>query len=247
VSRDAAVPPDLWREIDRRIQAAVGQALRSGPLRNASITDGSLTIQNGSVMVRYPETQGGDVAVYWGNIVSTVDGSYLGTGELVQKPDGTDIASFSWDASDGTQTVHLHDDQNNVIIGNDKVTGQGLSRPLIPGVFYPAQFANFVGTSSTTWVTLWRARMTKQLGQLYVRAWAGNDTSGGTGQVRVLVDGVQFGSTVTTGLTITESQYGPAPIAGDHATSVVVEIQAQMVSGTGTVRVGASRLEGWPS
>lgn len=247
MAQEAAVPRDLWQEIEKMIDRKIARYARSGPLRSSAISEGGLTIKGGTLQVKFPDSHGGETAVFFGDLWSTVDGSYLGTGLLIQAEDGTDIASFSTNAPAGTTTAHLHDGGNRIIVANDGNSGMGLARPYIPGGFYRADFADWVTVTGTSFVTKFRARLPKQHPKLYVRAWASNDTSGATGEVRLLVNGVPWGPTQATAFSITEYVWGPLAVDGDHMSDLVVELQARVVSGSGGVRLEPSRLEGQQS
>jgi hypothetical protein len=249
VAQEAAVPQGFWARVQKMIDDSIAKYARSGPLRNATITEGALTIQNGVLRILYPDGQGGGAAVYYGNLVSGEDGStYLGTGMLVQAPDGTDIASFSWDATGGGQTAHLHDAQNNIIVGNDKISGQGLAYPLIPAGFHRTRFNDFdVSTTSSTFETLWDTRIYKQQPRLLVGVRASMDTAGTTGELRILVNGVPLGSVAAQIFGVTTNIFGPAAVAGAHTTALTIEVQGRRTSASGVLKVEPLFATGFPS
>jgi hypothetical protein len=235
VTQEGATPRGYWDQIRKIAREEAAKVLRSAPLKNASISSGGLDIQgNGALRVLYPD---GEAALYFGGLVT--GSGYAGTGLLIQTSDGTDIASFSYDEMTGEQTAHLHDEQNNIIVGNDHDSGQGLARPWVPGGgFARARYADWnVAAGTGTFETLWRLEMIKQLPRISVATLASMDTSGSTGEIRLLVDGVQVGTTQTVGFAQTVSLIGPAVVAGAHMKLLTVEIQARVASGTGSFRV----------
>jgi hypothetical protein len=235
----APVPPDLWGRIERMIDARVADAMRSGPLRNASITGGETRVQGGKLRVLYPDDEGGDAAVYFGDIyVATDPDQRLGTGLLVQAPNGVDIASFRSNNETDVPLVQIRDGGGNQVFLTDQHNGQGLSRPYIGGAFYPARYVDMtVSTTSATFETLWEAVIYKQHAYLLVGARASMDTTGTTGETRVLVDGVQLGAVETEGFSIANNIWGPLPVAGDHLEPLTIQIQGRRTSATGALRV----------
>jgi hypothetical protein len=247
----APIPPDLWQRIEQLIDRRVADAYRSGALRNATISDGgNLTVTGGAVKVLSPD---GATSAYWGPVAPTLpDGTYQ-PGWIMYREDGT-LAAAMYDPNpdpggpgDYKQFLALYDRGGSVINSDDTASGQGLARPYLAYPFYRARYADWIGTTSATFETLFRARIPKQHPRLYVRAWASNDTGGATGELRVLVNGVQVGTTQATGFVVAEQVIGPAAVAGAHMDTLVVELQARLATGTGAVRVEPSRLEGWQS
>jgi hypothetical protein len=242
----APVPPDLWQRIERMIEERVAAAYRSGQSRNLSLTDGGkIDIRGGRLIVRYPDASGADAALAFGDIVTEDTGTYMGTGFIAQAPGNVDMMEVRSDAAGGHPVLALRDGTQNAVLYTDRITGTGLSRPYLEQTFYRARYADWIGTTSTTFETLFRAQIAKQNPALYARAWTSNDTSGATGEVRVMVNGVQLGTTATTAFSVAEKAFGPVTVAGTFASTLTVEIQARVTSGTGAVRVEPSRLTGW--
>lgn len=235
MTQEGATPRDFWALVDQAVEKGVAKYVRAGLLNSSSISSGGLDVKgNGALRVLYPD---GEAALYFGGLLA--GGAYAGTGLLIQTSDGTDIASFSYDETTGEQTAHLHDEQNNIIVGNDHDSGQGLARPWVPGGgFARARYGDWNVTAGTgTFETLWRLEMIKQLPRISVATLASMDTSGSTGEIRLLVDGVQVGNTQTVGFAQTVSLIGPAAVAGTHMKLLTVEIQARVASGAGSLRV----------
>lgn len=248
MTQEGATPPGYHEQIRRMIREELARLMYSGSSRNMSVGEGgSLTIKGGRLVVRYPEADGGGIGAYFGDLYEQSTGAYAGTGLVVQNKDGTDMLVARTDEASGGAWVNLYDTGGRIIAGNDTNSGQGLARPYVPGVFYRADYDDWPAETSTAFVTKYRARMPKQHPRLYVRAWTSNDTSGATGEVRVLVNGAVWGAAQATAFAISEKVWGPAPVDGAHMDTLVVELQARMVSGAGGVRCAPSRLDGQQS
>lgn len=251
MTTEATIPPDMVERIRKMIRDEIAVEARAAPLRNARISGKghALTVSDGAmVRVMYPEELGGGVAVYVGDIYSVNDGSYQGTGMLLQAPDGTDLAVFRTDESFGTSLQNIYDSGGRIMLGNDAASGQGLARPYIPGTFYPTRYADMtVATTSATFETLFATTIYKQHPKVAVGLNATMDTAGTTGEVRVLVNGTPLGPTVPAGFVITGSIFGPGAVAGAHMASLQVEIQGRRTSASGALRVQPSYLIGLQS
>jgi hypothetical protein len=244
---DAALPPGLPERIRKMIRDEVGRLLRSDLLRSASIGEGGLTIKGGFLRA-LPLDEAAAVSFYVGRIVSAVDGSYQGTGVLLQQPDGTDIAvirTAEGDFGPGKSIVSLRDSGERVVFATDAASGQGMARPYVPGGFYRQRSADWsVSTTAGAFEGLWKAEMPKQQPRLRVATQAATTASDTTGEIRVMVNGVQMGAVAAIGSGPTISAYGPEAVAGDHMSTLTVEIQGRRTAGTGSLRVEPLRLEG---
>lgn len=234
MTQEGGTPAGFWDRVEQVAKKVVNDYIRAGLLNSASISSGGLTIKGGALKVLY---SAGQLAVYFGGLVTGT--TYAGTGLLIQEPNGIDIASFSYNEVTGTHTANLHDGQNNVIVGNDSFSGQGLARPYVPqGGWARARYADWnIATTSATFETLWRGEMFKQHPKISVATLSSMDTSGSTGELRVVVDGVQMGTTQTIGFAQTVSLIGPDVVAGVHMKVLTVEIQGRVASGAGALKV----------
>ncbi|KGH48249.1 hypothetical protein IN07_03340 [Modestobacter caceresii] len=245
---DAGTPPGLADRIRQIAEQEVRKFARSGFLRNSSISDGGLTIKGGFLRLLSKAT-GGVTLFYLGP-----SGDTLGNGErqqvwIVKRADGTNVLDL-YDAfpdQDGTlnQALSWRDRTGNTVFADDTDSGQGLARPYLGTPFYRARDADWLSTTSTEWSTLFRAKLPKQQPSLFARVWAAHTAAGASGQLRVMVNGQQLGSTVITDpAAVTEYLFGPGPVPGDHMAGLSVEIQARMVSGSGGLKVEPSQLQG---
>jgi hypothetical protein len=245
MAQEAAVPAGLWQRIQKMIDDSIARYARSGALQNSSITGGQgLLIGPGSkVVVKHPN---GNLLMLMGaydlsDAFDMPDGSRQPMA-LIARADGTlALAMYDPDpaSSDGFQQfLALLDRSANIVVSDDTFSGQGLARPYIPGVFYPVRYQDMtVGTTATNFDTLWRATMYKQQPNQFVSFQATMDTSGATGEVQVLVNGVQLGATQSVTFSVAPYTIGPLPVAGAHMSSLAVEIKARVVSGGGSCKV----------
>lgn len=240
---DAGMPPGLWERIRSIIREEMAKFARSGFLRNASISEGgTFTIKGGRLRVLYPADQGGGDSVYCGDIYS--GGTYVGTGLLVQGPGGKDLVSFRSDVATGSTYVILRDSAENAVLYTS-TAGDGLVRPYIGGAFHRQRFADWtVATTAAAFEGLWKGELVKQHGRLSVATQASMDTSGTTGEVRVLVNGQQLGDVKPIGYALTVSLFGPAAVPGANMELLTVEIQGRRTSATGALRVEPLHLLG---
>ncbi|MDP5182185.1 hypothetical protein QOZ88_06010 [Blastococcus sp. BMG 814] len=248
MAQEAAVPLSTVKELARQIaREEVAKFARSGFLRNASISGGDgLTIKDGGALRL--ETAAGVESFYVGPVQPDLPDGSPQPGMIVRRNDGT-IALHLYDpipsAEDYNQFLAWRDRAGNVVISDDTDSGQGLARPYLAGAFYPARVQDFLKTTNPAFETIWRERRQKQHPKLYVEAWGATDTSGTTGEVRVMVNGVQLGATqsATAGV-VTQYLFGPAAIDGGFGANLSVEIQARRSAGTGNVQVGAAWVDG---
>lgn len=241
MTQEAAVPPGLMEQVRQIAREEAAAVYRSAPNRNASIGEGgTFTIKGGRLIVNYPASEGSGVGVYFGDLYSGT--TYLGTGLLTQGPDGFDIASFRSDVATGTTLAIIRDGQQNAVFYTNNATGEGLGRPWIPGGFYLSRNADWPTVTSGTFETVYRAKTSKQHTRLLVRTWGANDTGGATGQIRVMVNGVQLGSTASTASSAVSEALMYGDVAGAFGVELIVEIQARLASGAGGVQVCPSEL-----
>lgn len=237
MSQEAAVPPDVYQSLRRMWMQDIADAYRSGALRNASISEGgNLIVKGGLFAVLYPEARGGGAAVAVGDLYA--GGSPVGTGLLVQAPDGTDMIVARYDEFFGNTRVDIYDSGGRIIFGNDASSEQGLARPYIGGPFAAHRFPDFrYSVTSPSFETVASYWVTKQHPKIRVTVRASMDTSGETGELRVMENGVQLGATTAEAFAISTRDFGPASFAGDHMERRLVEVQGRRVSGAGTLRI----------
>lgn len=248
MTQEAAVPDSFKKQILRWIDERVAKAMRSAPLRNASIGDGgSLTLRGGTFRAKYPEAEGGETAVSIGPQHHPTSGGYLGTGLLVQAPDGTDMIVARQDAQFDNTRVDIYDSGNRIIFGNDASSGLGLARPYLdsqPRLSRYVDWPTFTLATIDVWETVYEYSHTKQHPRLEVAVMASMDTAATTGELRVMVDGVQLGSTSSIAYAFGPSYFGPANVAGLHMAVLEVEIQVRRTTATGGMKLAPMYCRG---
>ncbi|MEV6249526.1 hypothetical protein AB0M38_25490 [Streptomyces sp. NPDC051742] len=131
--------------------------------------------------------------------------------------------------------LRVFDAHEHELFADDLVTG-GLARPwlqLMPPVDHlkEAKWPSTTGTAFTaiaqSFNPVWQPKMRLAM---YTKV-----SSGATGQVKVMVDGVQFGPTVTAGQTFDYTGLLPVDLPTKFGKVMTVEIHARIASGTGTV------------
>lgn len=246
MTQEAAVPAGYLEQMRRMIREEVAAAQRSAPLRNASISEGgTLTIKGGTLRVQYPAAEGGGTGVYFGDLYLSETSEYLGTGLLVQGPNGEDIAQFRSDAATGTVRAVIDDVAGNSAVSTDAVGGFGLGRPYLSNGFVPARSSDWAAsTTSSTFETLFTSVGYRTHAGIMAWTWSAMDTGGTTGEVRVLVNGTELEAPNAVGFSHTLNYHGPTKVPGDAYAVVTVEIQGRVTGGAGALRVGGG---GWIS
>jgi hypothetical protein len=134
----------------------------------------------------------------------------------------------------GGSAISIYDIANNEIIASDDTTG-GLARPWL--TLLPPRDTNnarWPQTNSAAWATI--ARSLNMIWQpqihLIVSTAAGASTAG---EVKVLINGVQWGDIVTSGTQFDHTGPVSADFDSVFGTVAEIEIQAHVTSGTGSV------------
>jgi hypothetical protein len=243
MAQEAAVPASFWGRVQKMIDDSIAKYARSGALRNASITGGAgLTVgAGGKLVVQHPA---GNTLMLMGaydgsHTFDMPDGSRQPMALLYRADGSLALGMYDPNTADGLQQfLALYDRAGNIIMSDDTSSGQGLARPYIPATFNRTRYADFaVSTTSTVFETLWDAQMYKQHPQLVVRVRASMDTSGTTGELRVMVNGVQLGTTASQSFAVASNAFGPAAVAGAHESLLKVEIQGRITSASGALKV----------
>jgi hypothetical protein len=233
----APIPPDVTEQLRQLIRRELQAYVSSAPSRHLS--SGPLSITEGQVRMSYPEEQGGGTAVYFGPLYSQTTGEYTGSGLLVTAPDGTNVAEFYFSTGFDQPLARIYDASENVVIGTDAASGQGIARPYLSGGGWGrARYADWTTwTASTTFETLHMTRIRKQQPRLEVGVRASSDGAAVAGELRVLVNGVPLGATQAVGFAAAYYRFGPAAVAGADLVDLDVEIQARRTSAAGAIRV----------
>jgi hypothetical protein len=240
---DAAMPPGLFDRIRQMIRDETGKLLRSGLLRNASISEGGLTIKGGFLRMLSAVT-GGVTSFYVGPIAPALpDGSYQ-PGFLVSRNDGT-AALLLWDPipdpggpNGYAQFLGWYDRAGHAIVTDDTDSGTGIARPWIPlPMPVPNAIASWPNTSNTTPGNIAECQASLQQPKLWWNATTIADV-GVTGTVALQI---RYGSTTVTGPShpigaspsfINDIITLPSDFFGQQA---IVDVVGNVIGGTGKV------------
>lgn len=216
---------DRLTAMERRIQQ-LSTAVNTRPALN--------TVSGGEVRI----TDGGSLSV-----VEPGGTKILGVGFWSQTEYGMEIKRQSGKTALSVRNVtggnydqafRVFDAHGHEILADDVVTG-GLARPWLP--MLPPQDTSttrWPQTNATGWTTI--ARSFNPIWQPRMRVYCYTAAASGvTGQVRVLVDGVQWGDPVTTPAVFDRTEKVAEDFNARFGGLLKVEIQAMVTSGTGLV------------
>jgi hypothetical protein len=214
-------PPDVFAEI-RELEKRIRVLENANRATNTSIKGGTLSIL---------DDQGRLVASIGDHKFS--DGS-THTGLVVVSPDAVDKGALvaGWDPTPGSFQATVFDAAGNPVFATN-ANVPGIGHPYLTAAMYPVTQTMVPNTS---WTTLFAARLHMHAAAIKADFYGVAD-SASTGAARLLVDGVQIGSTVTLPTnTATEYTIGPAVVSGwTFDSEVYVELQVQRTAGTGNV------------
>lgn len=213
------------------------------------VTPGAIVVRDaaGGVSVQIDRTPagGGQVTTFHpngtlhgrlGELTNLSTGERVGQGFLVQKDDDTDILGAAPLTPDGPVLVQIRDDDGNLTVSTSP--DLGLDRPYLDIPMYPIRTT----PGDTPWavddvasfITVWLGRLRMTHPGLHAQARAFATT--GTGEIRLIVNGQQVGSTQTVSST-TASFFDFGTSIHDissllpHYNFAAVEIQARATSG----------------
>ncbi len=176
---------DRIRTLERQVQELSGR-MSIRPALN-TIVGGSVTIkEGGSLLVE--DTDGTDVLSI-GRISPDVDGQPQHA-TVIRRMDGS-LAFAVWTGSTtGIQPVRIYDRNSNIIFADDTAqAGGGLAVPWLPlPALQPSSSSLWPSTTATTFTDMAFAKCYFHHPRLYIHAVCA--TTGGTGQIRIQIDGV---------------------------------------------------------
>ncbi|MFF7977774.1 hypothetical protein ACFZDK_01395 [Streptomyces sp. NPDC007901] len=227
---------DRLTQMERRIQQ-LSTAVNTRPAQN-TVTGGSVEITGGgSLAVRPPS--GGPAIFAVGKWTGEEYGLAMRrqTGQLA-------LSLFNGDSTaTGLQPLRLYDAQANEIVSDDVGNG-GLARPWL--AMLPPQdstYTNWPHTSATSMTTIamsyniaWQPKMRLMMNTRV--------TSGYTGSVQVLVNGVQWGSTVDASVGFDYTDVIASDFDAIFGTRFKVEVQAAVSASGGTVYANPVLMHG---
>lgn len=199
------------------------------------------TSGGGGVLATYHPN--GETHMLAGDI--TVGGGNVGQGFLLQRDNGDDLFSVFASAETGLQEVRIWDHGGNQVFTTDK-DGFGLDRPYQDIPMYCTNSLGEARTAATDWSSRWigRYRHTHPAIHAQVAAWVTPDQTTTTGEIRLMINGQQVGSTQvisTTSATIIDfGGDGVYPTTGLGMVSYEfqqITIDAQVTGGDGWISV----------
>lgn len=241
VLSDAAVPagdgPRARAEIEREVasnrtsRGLEASSLGAGGLR---VNGGDITIDNnGSLIIRGGEFElidpNGERIVFLGTLANGA------VGWTFRYDDGSPL--FNRQGTPGQQLFAFWDPAGNIIISNDAETGFGLGRPwLALPLPQPTGVSHWQSTTSGTFGAIGRSIAVVQHPRMRAE-FSAHAEAGTTGEVRMTVHGQQMGDVVTVsdGAFETGGFDEAVPEGIDFSDGVVVELQARVTAGGGSV------------
>ncbi|MFB6615950.1 hypothetical protein ACIGFK_38285 [Streptomyces sp. NPDC085524] len=217
---------DRLTAMERRIQQ-LSTAVNNRPALNA-VTDGTLKIEKGgSLSVREPGSGNQILGVgYWSDTEYGM--------EIKRQSGKTALSIRNVVTGNYDQAVRVFDAYGNEVLSDDVVTG-GLARPWLP--MLPPQdlgTARWPQTNQTAWTAI--ARSSNPIFQPKMRIQIATAAAAGvTGQIRVMVDDVQWGDPVTTPTSFDRTAAITPDFGARFASTAKVEVQARVTAGTGLV------------
>ncbi|MCX4982804.1 hypothetical protein [Streptomyces sp. NBC_00572] len=130
--------------------------------------------------------------------------------------------------------LRVNDAYGHEILSDDIITG-GLARPWLS--MLPPQdlaSANWPATSATGWTTIAQSQNPIWQPKMRLRMLTRVSASA-TGQIRVMVNGLQFGATVAAGTVFDTTDLVTADMQTNFGKDLTVEIQGIVTSASGTV------------
>ncbi|MFG3709222.1 hypothetical protein ACGF7U_31450 [Micromonospora sp. NPDC047670] len=131
----------------------------------------------------------------------------------------------------------IWDREGNIIFSSDEVSGQGLARPWLPVTWAGSDWTQWPGTTSTTFAMVLETAVPRQQPRLFVRLRHTMDTSGASGELRLMCNGVQLGPTVAVGFAVGYTDIGPVALpAAAFGEIMGLSVDGRRTAGTGAVR-----------
>ncbi|QNJ57632.1 hypothetical protein SEA_KEANU_26 [Streptomyces phage Keanu] len=232
---------DRIRALERQVSDLAGR-VNIRPALN-TIVGGSVTIKDGGSLL--VQDTSGDNVLSIGRVSPDVDGEpQMAT--VIRRMDGS-LAFAVWTAATtGIQPVRMYDRNSNIIIADETSSaGGGLAIPYLPyNVPQPIQRSGWGTTASTTYAAVLRTTSPIAQPKMYIQVIQGAASgSTATGQLRVMVNGVQMveganGDNIDGTFDVPNYNYPGFPLQW------VVEVQAKVTGGTGTMAVSVRSCYG---
>lgn len=157
----------------------------------------------------------------------------------IRREGGADVL-YTYTTGD-RQFWALTDNARQIIVSDDAVSGQGIARPWIPIPVLTTRFDQIPSTPNTDWEQLQSTAFRPKQSPFWRVNLKHTTTAPDTaGEARLILDGVQVGTTVTVNWTNNWTDIGPFPVPGTHMSQHHLELHCRRTAGTG--RVGANMI-----
>jgi hypothetical protein len=154
---------------------------------------------------------------------------------MMYRLDGSTALALIDDADDEqVQRLKLYDRGGVKILAEDP-QGDGLEWPAIPIPFGGLDYTKWPGTTSATFAALLEGYSYRMHRRAYVGVRHTTDISGTTGEIRLLANGTQVGSTVSVGFSLGHSFIGPFTVPGAGGSGVTYSVEGRVTTGAGKV------------
>lgn len=233
---------DRIRALERQVSDLTGR-VNIRPALN-TIVGGSVTIKDGGALIVQDTT--GDNVLNIGRVSPDVDGEpQMAT--VIRRMDGS-LAFAVWTAATtGIQPVRIYDLNSNIIFADETSNaGGGIAIPYLPyNVPQPIARDGWGSTAATTYTAVLRTTSPIAQPKMYIQVVQGTavGSTATAAQLRVMVNGVQMvegaaGGNIDGTYDVPNYAYPGFPLQW------VVEVQAKVTSGTGTVAVSVRSCYG---
>lgn len=197
-----------------------------------SIDSGALEVNSGVFTVgTNPQV------VYFGPVADGIGG--FPPGFVFRRANGALV--FDLEGAGTAQYWALRDEQNNNLMSDDSLTGQGLARPYIPlvsGVHYNKTFS--VTTTNASFEGMYIFRFSKQHPQYFVDPMVKCSDGTTAGEIQIynnVTNEIAADPVVVPAGALQRVPIGPFPIAGNHMDDCEFELQARRTAGVGTIGI----------
>lgn len=221
---------DRIAKLEKRISALE----RTPQLPTSGVNTGGIVVKGGALNF---QDANGQTKVYFGPIY--YGNTPAGIGWLFYRNGGQLVFSLEG-INPSDQFFAIRDKIGNIVISDDRYTGQGLATPYIQGDFVSWAAAIPDSTTSTTFVTLQKSIWRKQHPRFM--AWVHTFVTSTTAEFQFkIASGADQGKIIAGPFSLSNGNgytyYGPVSMPGNHLTDFDLDLEARVVSGAGSIAV----------
>lgn len=237
--------------LENKVKTLEGaRTLTAATISNGGLTirdGGGLTIRDGGAFkITFREQDGARTAVLAGDVFTAESKDYLGTGLLVQRADGSDLLTAYSNPATGEQSLVIRDPQQSTVLWAGGAP-RGLNAPTFSPHMSSVDYTTWGGVDGASWESVMEGGSRLYSARIRAQARATADTSGATGNVRLVVSyngqDYQIGSTIDVRYAITSPLWeGDLPAAIPIGGYFVIKMQAQRTAGSGKIRGTVTQL-----